>query len=301
MGQQGAGGVMGAAAHRAGCALGQALGQQSGLCVQECPFQRILPGVGFVLCGGSGAVILLRLVGAFGLMLAVRKALFQLCQRFAALCQLGAAVLQRQKPGVRVCQCGKFGLSGGKGSVQVVQLGAPLVRLRRRQLGGVPRFGLLAAEGVQRVIGRKGALRLRHLCSQGIQLRGVPGVAVSFGAGGVQCGFCGGKLCLPGSQLLRQSLRLCGGTQLLLYFVQMGFGDVQGGAGFFQRCRLPGSQGVQQGKRRFRYGLGAQGTQRFGVWVLRAELQPAQQAVQFGVLSGALLVQRGGFGLQTLL
>ena len=30
-------------------------------------------------------------------------------------------------------------------------------------------------------------------------------------------------------------------------------------------------------------------------------MQPAQQAVQFGVLSGALLVQRGGFCLQTLL
>ena len=54
MGQQGAGGVMGAAAHRAGCAFGQALGQQSGLCVQECPFQRVPPGAGFVLCGGSG-------------------------------------------------------------------------------------------------------------------------------------------------------------------------------------------------------------------------------------------------------
>ena len=30
-------------------------------------------------------------------------------------------------------------------------------------------------------------------------------------------------------------------------------------------------------------------------------MQPAQQAVQLGVLSGALLVQRGGFCLQTLL
>ena len=79
------------------------------------------------------------------------------------------------------------------------------------------------------------------------------------------------------------------------------FGDVQGGAGFFQRRRLPGGQGVQQSKRRFRHGLGAQGAQRLGVWVLRAELQPAQQAIQLGVLSGALLVQRGGFGLQTLL
>ena len=79
MGQQGAGGVMGAAAHRAGHAFGQALGQQPGLCVQECPFQRILSGAGFVLCGGSGAVTLLRLVCSFGLSLAVRKALFQLC------------------------------------------------------------------------------------------------------------------------------------------------------------------------------------------------------------------------------
>ena len=175
------------------------------------------------------------------------------------------------------------------------------MRLRRHQPGSVPRFGLLAAEGVQRVIGRKGALRLRHLRGQGIQLRSVPGVAVSFGAGSVQCGLCGGKLCLPGSHLLRQLLRLCGGTQLLLYFVQLGFGDVQGGAGFFQRRRLPGGQGVQQSKRRFRHGLGAQGAQRLGVWVLRAELQPAQQAIQLGVLSGALLVQRGGFGLQTLL
>ena len=80
-----------------------------------------------------------------GLSLAVRKALFQLCQRFAALCQLGAAVLQRQQPGVRVCQRGKFGLSGGKGSVQAVQLGAPFVRLRRRQPGSVLSLGLLAA------------------------------------------------------------------------------------------------------------------------------------------------------------
>ena len=245
MGQQGAGGVMGTAAHRAGCALDKAFGQQPGLCVQECPFQRILPGAGFVLCGGSGAVILLRLVCGLGLSLAVRKALFQLCQRFAALCQLGAAGLQHQKPGICVCQCDKFGLSGGKGGVQAVQLSAPLVRLRRRQPGGVPRFGLLTAERVQRVIGRKGALRLRHLRGQGIQLRSVPGVAVSFGAGGVQCGFCGGKLCLPGSQLLRQPLRLCGGTQLLLYFVQLGFGGLQGGAGFFQRRSLPCGQGVQ--------------------------------------------------------
>ena len=297
MGQQGAGGVMGTAAHRAGRALDKTFGQQPGLCVQECPFQRILSGAGFVLCGGSGAVALLRLVCGLGLSLAVRKALLQLCQCFAALCQLGAAVLQRQQPGVRVCQRSKFGLSGGKGSVQAVQLGAPLVRLRRRQPGGVPRFGLLAAEGVQCVIGCKGALRLRHLRGEGIQLRSVPGVAVGFGAGGVQCGLCGGKLCLPGSQLLRQPLRLCGGTQLLLYRVQLGFGGLQGGAGFFQRCRLPGSQGVQQGKRRFRYSLGAQGAQRLGVRVLRAELQPAQQTVQFGVLGGALLVQRGCFGL----
>ena len=245
MGQQGAGGVMGAAAHRAGCALDKALGQQPGLCVQKCPLQCILSGAGFVLCGGSGAVTLLRLVCSFGLPLAVRKPLFQLCQRFAALCQLGAAVLQRQQPGVRVCQRGKFGLSGGKGSVQAVQLGAPFVCLRRRQPGGVPRFGLLAAEGVQRVIGCKGALRLRHLRGQGIQLRSVPGVAVGLGASSIQCGLCSGKLCLTGSQLLRQPLRLCGGTQLLLYRVQLGFGGLQGGADFFQRCRLPGGQGVQ--------------------------------------------------------
>ena len=166
-----------------------------------------------------------------------------------------------------------------------------------RQPGGVPRFGLLAAEGVQRVIGRKGALRLRHLRSQGIQLRSVSGVAVGFGAGGVQCGLCGGKLCLPCSQLLRQPLRLCGSTQLPLYFVQLGFGGVQGGAGILQRRRLPGGQGIQQGKRRFRYGLGAQGAQRLGIRVVRAELQPTQQAVQLGVLGGALLVQRGGLGL----
>ena len=260
--------MMGAATHRAGCALGQALGQQPGLCIQECPFQRILPGAGVVLCGGSGAVALLRLVGGFGLPLAVRKALLQLCQRFAALCQLGAAGLQRQKPGVRVCQCGKFGLSGGKGGIQAVQLGAPLVCLCRSQPGGVPRFGLLAAEGVQRVIGGKGALRLRHLRSQGIQLRRIPGVAVGLGAGSVQCGLCGGKLCLPCSQLLRQPLRLCGCTQLPLHRVQLGFGGVQGGAGFFQRRSLSGSQGIQQGKRCFRHGLGAQGAQSFGIRVV---------------------------------
>ena len=180
--------MMGAAAHRAGRALDKALGQQPGLCVQKRPLQRILSGAGFVLCGGSGAVILLRLVCGLGLPLAVRKALFQLCQRFAALCQLGAAVLQRQQPGVRVCQRGKFGLSGGKSGVQIVQLGAALLRLRRCQLGSVPRFGLLAAEGVQRVIGRKGALRLRYLRGQGIQLRSVPSVAVGLGAGSIQCG-----------------------------------------------------------------------------------------------------------------
>ena len=297
VGQQGAGGVMSTAAHRAGCTLGQTLGQQPGLCVQECPFQRVPPGAGFVLRGGSGAVIFLRLVCGLGLSLAVRKALFQLCQRFAALCQLGAAILQREQPGVRVCQRGKFGLSGGKGGVQAVQLGAALLRLRRRQPGGVPRFGLLTAERVQRVIGRKGALRLGHLRGQGIQLCSVPGVAVGLGASSIQCGLCGGELCLTGSQLLRQLLRLCGSTQLLLYRVQLGFGGLQGGAGFFQRCRLPGSQGVQQGKRRFRYSLGAQGAQRLGIRVLRAELQPAQQAVQFGILSGTLLVQRGCFGL----
>ena len=215
MGQQGAGGVMGTAAHRAGCALDKALGQQPGLCVQECPFQRILPGAGFVLCGGSGAVILLRLVCGLGLSLAFRKALFQLCQRFAALCQLGAMVLQRQKPGARVCQRGKLGLSGGKGSVQVVQLGAPLLRLRCRQPGGVPRFGLLAAEGVQRVIGRKGALCLRHLRGQGIQLRSVPGVAVGFGVGvavgfgvGVAVGFGVGVAVGAGATILKFTVTL---------------------------------------------------------------------------------------------
>ena len=126
-------------------------------------------------------------------------------------------------------------------------------------------------------------------------------MAVGFGAGGIQCGPCSGKLCLPGGQLLRQPLCLCGCTQLPLHRVQLGFGGVQGGAGFLQRRRLPCGQGVQQGKRRFRHGLGAQGAQRLGVWVLRAELQPAQQAVQFSVLGSALLVQRGGFCLQTLL
>ena len=171
------------------------------------------------------------------------------------------------------------------------------MRLRRRQPGGIPRFGLLTAEGVQRVIGRKGALRLRHLRGQGIQLHSVPGVAVGLGAGSIQCGLCGGKLCLTGSQLLRQPLRLCGGTQLLLHRVQLRFGGLQGGADFFQRCRLPGSQGVQQGKRCFRHGLGAQGAQRLGVRVVGGELQPAQQAVQLGVLGSALLVQRGCFGL----
>ena len=245
MGQQGAGGVMGAAAHRAGCTLGQALRQQPGLCIQKCPFQRVPPGVGIVLCGGSGAVALLRLVCSLGLPLAVRKTLLQLCQRFAALAKLGVMILQRQKPGARVCQSRKFGLSGGKGGVQAVQLGAALLRLCRRQPGGIPRFGLLAAEGVQRVIGRKGALRLRYLRGQGIQLRSVPGVTVGLGTGSIQCGLCGGKLSLPGSQLLRQPLHLCGSTQLLLYFVQLCFGGVQGGAGFFQRRSLPGGQGIQ--------------------------------------------------------
>ena len=70
-------------------------------------------------------------------------------------------------------------------------------------------------------------------------------MAVGLGAGSIQCGLCGGKLCLTGSQLLRQPLRLCGGTQLLLYFVQLGFGGLQGGAGFFQRRSLPCGQGVQ--------------------------------------------------------
>jgi len=57
-------------------------------------------------------------------------------------------------------------------------------------------------------------------------------------------------------------LRLCGSTQLLLYRVQLGFGGLQGGAGFFQRCRLPGSQGIQQGQRRSRYRPGAPGPSR---------------------------------------
>ena len=70
-------------------------------------------------------------------------------------------------------------------------------------------------------------------------------MAVSFGTGSIQCGLCGGKLCLTGSQLLRQPLRLCGGTQLLLHRVQLRFGGLQGGAGFFQRRSLPGSQGIQ--------------------------------------------------------
>ena len=126
-------------------------------------------------------------------------------------------------------------------------------------------------------------------------------MVVGFGAGSVQCGPCGGKLCLPGGQLLRQPLRLCSGAQLPLYRVQLGFGGVQGGAGFLQRRRLPGSQGIQQGKRRFRHGLGAQGAQRFGIRVVWGKLQPVQQTVQLGVLGSALLVQRGGFCLQTLL
>ena len=122
-------------------------------------------------------------------------------------------------------------------------------------------------------------------------------MAVRLGAGGVQRGLCGGKLCLPGSQLLCQLLRLRGGTQLLLHRVQLGFGGLQGGAGFFQRRCLPGGQGIQQSQRRFRHGLGAQSAQRLGVRVVRGKLQSAQQAVQLGVLGSALLVQRGSLGL----
>ena len=86
--------MMGAAAYRAGGALGQVLGQQPGLCIQKRPLQPVPLRVGIVLGGSGGTVGLLRCVGGFGLPLAVRhQPGAQLGQRRAALRQLFGAVM----------------------------------------------------------------------------------------------------------------------------------------------------------------------------------------------------------------
>ena len=119
----------------------------------------------------------------------------------------------------------------------------------------------------------------------------------ALGPGGFQYGLCGGKVGLLCSQLLCQLPGLLCRTQLLLQGVQLRFGVFQGGSRAFLCGLLAGQQGVQQGKRGIRLGLGAQRGKSRGVRVIGGVLDAGEQAVQPGVLGGALLAEGSAFGL----
>ena len=57
-----------------------------------------------------------------------------------------------------------------------------------------------------------GALRPALPAQSGHQLRSVYRRGIQLQRSRRQCGFCGGELCLPGGQLLRQPAALCGGA-----------------------------------------------------------------------------------------
>ena len=134
--------VVDAAAHGAGCTLGQRLRQQSGLCVQKGFVQRIPPGMGLLLGFGGSAVGILRTVGLLCLLLAGGKPLVQGGKGGAALGQLLFPVLQGQQPGGSIFQRGQLLFSSGQRCVQCGQLGAFCFGLGSGQLGSIPR-GLL--------------------------------------------------------------------------------------------------------------------------------------------------------------
>ncbi len=159
-------------------------------------------------------------------------------------------------------------------------------------------FGLLAAEGVQRVIGLWGALRLRHLRGQGIQLCSVPGVAVGLGAGSIQCGLCGGKS-LPDGQPVAAPAAApaaapsCCCTVSSWASVACRAVPASSSAAACRAVRVSSKRASAVSGTVWRTGRAAP-----GVRVLRAEnCSPPSRLSSFGVLGGALLVQRGGFGL----
>ena len=300
-GQLGLGRVMGAAAHRAGSTLGQALGQQPGLCVQKCPVQSIPAGMSLRLGFGGGAVGLLCAVGLLGQLLAGGQPLGQGGKRCAALGQLLFLRFQRQPAGGSVGQSVQLLFIGSKLCSQLFQQGALLRGLRPGQLRGVPGSTLLAAESFQLVIGGKGGFGLCGLPGQQVQLCGIACMTGALGPGGFQYGLCGGKVGLLCSQLLCQLPGLLCRTQLLLHGVQLRFGVLQGGSGAFLCGPLAGQQRVQQSKCGVRLSLGAQRGKSCGVRVIGGVLDAGEQAVQPGVLGGALLAEGSAFGLQALL
>ena len=90
---------------------------------------------------------------------------------------------------------------------------------------------LLPAQRVQLVVGGQGGAGLGHLSGQGIQPGGIPGVAGALSFGGIQCGPGGVQRGLLFGQLPGQLRGLPGGSQLLLYGIQPGFGVGKGCGG----------------------------------------------------------------------
>ena len=230
-GQNGPGRVMGTAAHRAGGTLGQLLCQQTGLRVQKGPVQCIPPGAGFILPGSGGAVGVLCPAGLPGLFLAVGQPLGKGVQRGAAGFQLRSLILQSQLPGGGIHQHGKDGVGCSKAGVQRFQLGAALRGQCPGQLRGILCLLLLPAQRVQLVVGGQGGAGLGHLSGQGIQPGGILGVAGALSFGGIQCGPGGVQRGLLFGQLPGQLRGLPGGSQLLLYGIQPGFGVGKGCGG----------------------------------------------------------------------
>ena len=301
MGQLGLCRVVDAAAHGAGRTLGQRLRQQSGLCVQKCPVQCIPAGVRLRLGFGGSAVGILRTVGLLCLLLAGGKPLVQGGKGGAALGQLLFPVLQGQQPGGSIFQRGQLLFSSGQRCVQCGQLGAFRFCLGSGQLGSIPRGLLLMAQGIQLIVGGKGRLCLRHLAGKNIQLGGIACVAGALGTGSFQHRQGSGKLCLLCGQLCGQLSGLLGGTQLTLYFVQLGFGVLEGSSNGLLRGLLAGQQTFQQGKGRLRLGLGVQCGKGIGIRVVGRKTDAGEQTVQLCILGGALLAEGGAFGLQALL
>lgn len=132
----------------------------------------------------------------------------------------------------------------------------------------IPRGLLLMAQGIQLIVGGKGRLCLRHLSGKNIQLGGIACVAGALGTGSFQHRQGSGKLCLLCGQLCGQLSGLLGSTQLTLYFVQLGFGVLEGSSNGLLRGLLAGQQTFQQGKGRLRLGLGVQCGKGIGIRVV---------------------------------
>ena len=99
------------------------------------------------------------------------------------------------------------------------------------QLRGILCLLLLPAQRVQLVVGVQGGAGLGHLAGQGIQPGGVIGVAGALSFCGIQCGPGGVQRGLLFGQLPGQLRGLPGGSQLLLYGIQPGFGVGKGCGG----------------------------------------------------------------------